>query len=195
MVHVLCVGQNYARHAAELGSTTPEQPIWFWKPEASIIGDGEPVRVPTDRGAIHHEVELAVRIGHDGGPDAFTVAVDVTARDLQNEAKARGRPWAQAKGYDSFCPLGAWVPSGSVDLQDLRLRLSVDGGPRQDGWTGDMTWPVAQLLRHAAQWTTLRPGDIMLTGTPHGVGPITPGQEMRAEVVGHASIRNQIEAR
>lgn len=192
---ILCVGKNYAKHAAELGGTTPEAPIWFWKPVSAVIGDGDPVRIPTGVGAVHHEVELAVRIGPDHVPDAFTVAVDVTARDLQTAAKKAGRPWAQAKGYDTFLPLGDWVPLDGIDLQDLRLRLSVDGEVRQDGSTADMTWSVAELLRHAADWVTLAPGDVLLTGTPEGVGPLLPGAEMVAEVVGHASLRNPIEVR
>lgn len=194
-MNILCVGKNYARHAAEMGGATPEAPIWFWKPEASVVGDGEPVLVPDGVGEVHHEVELAVRLGPDATPDAFTVAVDVTARDLQAAAKAAGRPWAQAKGYDTFCPLGLWRGVDGVDLQDLRLRLSVDGEVRQHGWTGDMTWSVADLLREAASWTTLRPGDVLLTGTPEGVGPVRPGQEMVAEVVGHVTLRNPVRAR
>lgn len=189
---ILCVGSNYAHHAREMGSTPPASPIWFWKPEASVVGDGDAVRVPPGVGEVHHEVELAVQVGRGGAPDAFTVAVDVTARDLQAAAKRDGRPWAQAKGYDTFCPLGAWRPLDGVDLQDLRLRLSVDGVVRQDGWTGDMTWSVAELLRHAATWTTLRPGDVLLTGTPEGVGPILPGQEMVAEAVGHVTLRTPV---
>lgn len=192
---VLCVGKNYARHAAEMGGTSPESPIWFWKPDTAIVGDGEPLRIPEGVGEVHHEVELAVRVGHDGAPDAFTVAVDVTARDLQAAAKRDGRPWAQAKGYDTFCPLGAWRPAAGVDLQDLRLRLAVDGEVRQDGRTGDMTWSVEELLGHAATWTTLRPGDVLLTGTPEGVGPVLPGQEMVAEVVGHVALRTPVRSR
>lgn len=189
---ILCVGKNYSRHAAELGGTTPESPIWFWKPDTAIVRDGETVRVPQGIGRVDHEVELAVRVGTDGHPDAFTVAVDVTARDLQTAAKKDGRPWAQAKGYDTFLPLGKWVPIDDMDLQDLRLRLSLDGEVRQEGSTADMTWTVEDLLRHAAEWTTLVRGDVLLTGTPEGVGPIMPGQEMVAEVVGHVVVRNRV---
>lgn len=199
---VLCVGKNYAKHAAELASTVPDSPIWFWKPDSAVVPDGGTVRVPTDVGAVHHEVELAVRIGpgtpRNGGTptvDAFTVAVDVTARDLQNEAKENGWPWDRAKGYDTFLPLGDWVPADGVELQDLRLRLAVDGHVRQDGTTADMVWSVEELLQHAAEWTTLVPGDVLLTGTPEGVGPIVPGQEMVTEVAGHAKGTWRIEGR
>lgn len=189
---VLCVGKNYAKHAAEMGGATPERPIWFWKPDTSIVRDGEPVRIPEGIGEVHHEVELALRIGADGRPDAFTVAVDVTARTLQQAAKDAGRPWAQAKGFDTFCPLGAWRPLHGVDLGELELRLTVDGDLRQSGSTRDMTWDVDALLADAATWTTLREGDVLLTGTPEGVGPMQPGQEMVAEVVGHVTLRTPI---
>ncbi len=192
---VLCVGSNYAHHAREMGHATPASPVWFWKPESAVVGDGHAVHLPAGVGAVHHEVELAVRVGADGRPDAFTVAVDVTARELQQAAKEAGRPWTQAKGYDTFLPLGPWQDARGVDLQDLRLRLTVDGAVRQEGWTGDMTWDVDALLREAATWTTLEAGDVLLTGTPEGVGPIEEGQEMVAEVVGHVAVRNPVVAR
>lgn len=201
---VLCVGRNYARHVRELGGKGDEQPVWFWKPDSAIVHDGDPVQLPAGIGAVHHEVELAVRVGRTirrVAPtdtlhrlDGVTVAVDVTARDLQNEAKKAGGPWDQAKGYDSFLPLGAWAEVAGRDLQALRLRLSVNGQVRQDGSTHDMTWSVAELLAQASQWTTLNPGDVVLTGTPEGVGPIVPGDRMEAEAVGVAKLRNPVVA-
>lgn len=201
---VLCVGRNYVRHVKELGGQGGERPVWFWKPDTAVVGDGEPVAVPAGIGAVHHEVELAVRVAGElrrvpaaaalRHVDALTVAVDVTARDLQDEAKRAGAPWDQAKGYDTFLPLGPWVPLAGHDLQALRLRLSVNGQVRQDGSTADMTWPVAELLARASQWTTLRPGDVLLTGTPEGVGPIVPGDRMEAEAVGVARVRSPVVA-
>lgn len=198
---VLCVGQNYAKHVRELGGTAPASPVWFWKPDSAIIHDGDTIELPVGVGAVHHEVELAVRIGSLARRvessaalthlDAFTVANDVTARDLQAEAKKAGRPWAQAKGYDTFLPLGAWHAI-DVDLQALRLRLSVNGTVRQDGATRDMTWRVSELVAQASQWTTLHPGDILLTGTPDGVGPLQAGDRVDAEVMGLARLRNQV---
>jgi 2-keto-4-pentenoate hydratase/2-oxohepta-3-ene-1,7-dioic acid hydratase in catechol pathway len=202
-VKVLCVGRNYARHVREMGVAPAEAPLWFWKPDSSVVGDGEAVVLPPGVGAVHHEVELAVRVGKearriDAGQaprhlDALTVAVDVTARDLQAAAKQAGQPWSQSKGYDTFCPLGAWHPIDR-DLQALRLRLALDGEVRQEGSTADMSWGVAELLARASQWTTLRPGDVLLTGTPEGVGPLRPGQSMVAEVVGVARLRNPVVA-
>lgn len=197
------MGRNYARHAREMGQAPAEAPIWFWKPDSSVVGDGDAVVVPPGIGEVHHEVELAVRVGRTARRvaaqdalrhlDAVTVAVDVTARDLQAAAKKAGNPWAQAKGHDTFCPLGAWHPIDR-DLQDLRLRLALDGQERQRGSTADMTWGVPDLLARATAWTTLNPGDVLLTGTPEGVGPIRPGQEMVAELVGVARLRNPVVA-
>ncbi len=199
---ILCVGRNYAKHAKEMGVPTPASPIWFWKPESAIIGDGDAIVIPPGIGPVHHEVELAVRIGRRlrrasenealAAIDGITVANDVTARDLQEAAKKEGTPWAQAKGYDTFLPLGAWAPVGGRDLQDLRLRLNVDGELRQNGHTADMTRSVADLLAHASSWTTLEPGDILLAGTPDGVGPIAAGQIVEAEISGVARLRNPV---
>lgn len=180
---IYCVGKNYAKHAAEMGGQTPSQPMWFLKPDASIIGPGEAIQIPPGIGEVHHEVELALRIGADGRPDAMTVAIDVTARDLQAKAKAAGKPWTQAKGYRTFCALGEWVDCVEPDQQ--HLRLGIDGDVRQDGHTSDMTFNVNALLDHAATWTDLRAGDIILTGTPEGVGPMQPGQRIRATLEGH----------
>jgi 2-keto-4-pentenoate hydratase/2-oxohepta-3-ene-1,7-dioic acid hydratase in catechol pathway len=178
-----------------MGSPTPAAPIWFWKPQSAIIGEGQAIRIPAGIGAVHHEVELAIRIGKDGLPHAFTVAIDVTARDLQQAAKEAGRPWAQAKGYDTFLPLGPWCDATGIDLQALELRLGVDDEVRQHGSTSDMTWPVATLLAMAAQWTTFFPGDVLLTGTPEGVGPIVPGQRVCAEIIGHCTLSVPVVAR
>lgn len=202
---VLCVGQNYAKHARELGNAPAATPVWFWKPDSAIVADGQAIELPPAVGAVHHEVELAVRFGRRtrriqardalAHLDAMTVANDVTARDEQASDKRAGRPWAQAKGYDTFLPLGDWAPLAGRDLQGQRLRLRVDGQVRQDGSTADMTWDVAHLVAMASQWTTLEPGDVLLTGTPDGVGPIWPGATVEAELVGVARVRNPVVVR
>lgn len=179
---ILCVGKNYAKHAAEMGDGRPDAPIWFWKPDSAIVADGGEIRIPKDIGAVHHEVEWAVRIGPDGRPDAMTIAIDVTARDQQAAAKQAGRPWAQAKGHHTFLPLGPWVP---FQPGPHRVRLRINGDVCQDGSTKDMTWSLNELLADAATWTTLARGDVMLTGTPEGVGPLRPGDEVVADLVGH----------
>lgn len=203
---ILAVGRNYAQHARELGNAVPAEPIWFWKPESALLGDGQPIELPRGIGAVHHEVELAVRVGRRlrkttradalAAVDAVTVANDLTARDLQEAAKKAGLPWARAKGFDGFLPLGAWAPAAGLDLQALRLRLWVGGQLRQDGSTGGMTFGVADLLASASSWTTLEPGDILLTGTPAGVGPLVAGEDVRCELAdGHrvlATLRNPV---
>ncbi|MEK6985326.1 MAG: fumarylacetoacetate hydrolase family protein [Candidatus Thermoplasmatota archaeon] len=199
---ILCVARNYASHARELGNPMPPAPLWFWKPESCLLGDGEPITLPAGIGAVHHEVELAVRLGHRlrratgretlAAVADITVANDLTARELQDAAKKNGTPWAQAKGYDGFLPLGAWVPYDGRDLQDLRLRLWVGDELRQDATTRDMSWGVADLLAHASAWTTLEPGDILLTGTPAGIGPLVAGRDVRCEIAGVATLRNPV---
>lgn len=199
---ILCVGRNYASHARELGNAVPAAPLWFWKPDSALLADGKPIMLPAGIGAVHHEVELAVRLGRRlrrasrGETLAtvadLTVANDLTARELQDAAKKNGTPWAQAKGYDGFLPLGAWTPYDGRDLQDLRLRLWVGDELRQDASTRDMVWGVADLLAHASAWTTLEPGDILLTGTPAGIGPLVAGQEVRCEIEGVATLRNPV---
>ncbi len=177
---ILCVGKNYAAHATELGDPSPTSPIWFWKPPSSILGPGGTIRIPP--GEVHHEVEWALRIGSRGVPEAMTIAIDVTARGEQAVAKKAGQPWARAKGYDTFLPLGPWVKYAQGPH---RLTLRVNGELRQDGSTGDMTWDLAALLADASRWTSLEAGDILLTGTPAGVGPIKDGDFIEASLVGH----------
>lgn len=201
-VKVLCVGRNYVKHAKELGHATPAAPVWFWKPDSAIIGDGDEIVLPAGIGAVHHEVELAIRVARRlrrASPidakraiDAITVANDVTARDVQEKAKKLGITWDQAKGFDTFLPLGAWTPHDGRDLQALELRLTVNGTLRQHGFTRDMSWPVADLLARASEWTTLEPGDVLLTGTPDGVGPIVAGDRVSCELVGVARLENAV---
>ncbi|MHB8634284.1 MAG: fumarylacetoacetate hydrolase family protein [Thermoplasmatota archaeon] len=203
---ILCVGRNYAKHARELGNAAPtgEPPIWFWKPPSSIIGEGEELVLPPAIGPVHHEVELALRVGRQARRvaaadalrhiDAITVANDATARELQQRSMAKGLPWAQAKGYDTFLPLGGWVPwqPGGTPLDALKLRLTVNGEARQDGFTGDMIHSIPALIEHASHWTTLEPGDIILTGTPDGVGPMPAGSRVECAVVGVATLRHHV---
>lgn len=199
---VLCAGRNYARHAQELGNQAAATPIWFWKPESSIIGDGGTLELPAGIGPVHHEVELALRIGSTARRvaaadahrhiDGITVANDATARDLQKKAMAEGLPWAQAKGYDTFLPLGAWQDPRGHDLEDLELRLAIDGSVRQRGNTKAMVNGAAALLAHASTWTTLRAGDVILTGTPEGVGPMPAGTTVVCELVGVARLTHRV---
>lgn len=195
---IIAAGHNYADHAAELGNAVPAEPLLFLKPSSSVIGPGEPIRLPTDLSSeVHHEVELALVIGALlqrvtpeqalAGVFGATIANDISARDLQ-----RTEPqWFGAKGFDSFCPLGPAIAVG-LDLGDLRLRSFVDGELRQDGTTADLIQGVADLVSRISQIMTLLPGDVVLTGTPAGVGPIEAGQTVRVEVEGIGVLENPV---
>jgi 2-keto-4-pentenoate hydratase/2-oxohepta-3-ene-1,7-dioic acid hydratase in catechol pathway len=192
---ILCIGRNYADHIKELGNEMPERPVIFMKPASSVIGEGEQIVIPSYSSDCHHEAELAILIG-TGGKDipvdqalqhiaGYGVAIDLTLRDVQAELKKKGLPWEIAKGFDTACPLSAFVPAASVAApQDLRITLSVNGEPRQDGSTALMIHRIAELLSYLSSIFTLMPGDIILTGTPAGVGPIKSGDHLAAEISG-----------
>jgi len=190
---IVCLARNYAEHARELGNETPAAPVLFMKPASSVIGDGDQVRIPPYSQECHYEVELAVLIGkecravsaeraleHVAG---YGVAIDMTLRDVQNQLKAKGLPWEIAKGFDSACPLSAFVPAAVVaDPHTLNLKLAVNGEARQDGCSSDMINRVPQIIAHISAIFTLEPGDVILTGTPAGVGQVRAGDVMTAEI-------------
>ena len=198
---VVCVGRNYADHAAEMGGEVPAQPLLFLKPSSAVIGPGEAIQYPTGMtDEVHHEAELAVVLGRtlqratpEEASDAilgYTAANDVTARDLQR----RDDQWTRAKGFDTFLPLGPSIAT-DLDLTDTRVMCRVDGVVRQDGTTRDMVLDVATLLATISQVMTLLPTDVVLTGTPAGVGPITPGDVVEVDVAGVGSLVNPVVAR
>ena len=192
---IVCLARNYAEHARELGNETPAAPVLFMKPASSVIGDGGTVRIPACSRDCHYEVELAVLIGtpacHRAVEDAmacvagYGVAIDMTLRDIQNQLKAKGLPWEVSKGFDTACPLSSFVPAAEVaDPQALSLKLSVNGELRQDGSTASMIHRIPHIIAHVSSIFTLEPGDIILTGTPAGVGRVQPGDTMQAEIAG-----------
>ncbi len=195
---VVCVGKNYVDQAAEMDSEVPESPIIFLKPATSVIGPGAAVQLPADSAEVHHEGELAVGIGklarNVAAEDAsrvilgYTVANDVTARDLQ---RADGQ-WTRAKGYDTFCPLGPAIATEFDPLEGMRITTSVNGDLRQDGSTADLVFGVAELIEFISRVMTLLPGDVILTGTPSGVGPIVSGDRVDVEVEGIGVLSNQV---
>ena len=196
---IVCLARNYAEHARELGNETPAAPVLFMKPASSVIGDGETVRIPAYSQECHYEVELAVLIGRECRAVSaetameyvagYGTAIDMTLRDVQNVLKAKGLPWEIAKGFDTACPLSDFVPASAVaDPHDLRLRLSVNGEKRQDGTSSAMIHRVPQIIAHVSAIFTLEPGDVILTGTPAGVGPVVPGDVMEAEIEGVARL-------
>ncbi len=192
---VVGIGRNYADHAEELGNDVPAEPLMFLVPNTAVVGPGDPVVMPRQSTNVHYEGELAVVIGKiakDVAPEdaydcvwGYTVANDVTARDLQ---RSDGQ-WSRAKGFDSFCPLGPWVET-ELDPSDLRLVTRLDGDVVQDGTTADMVFDVAALIVHASAAFTLLPGDVILTGTPAGIGPVRPGQRVSVEIEGIGTLDN-----
>jgi 2-keto-4-pentenoate hydratase/2-oxohepta-3-ene-1,7-dioic acid hydratase in catechol pathway len=196
---VVAVGRNYAEHAREMGGEVPADPVIFLKPSTAVIGTGDPIVRPGWVGRVDYEGELAVIVGKLARrldqADAiqavlgFTCANDVTARDLQ---KADGQ-WSRAKGFDSFCPLGPWIET-DLDSSDLALRTLVNGEPRQQARTSQLERGVASLLSFVSQVMTLLPGDILLTGTPAGVGPLEAGDRVEVEIEGIGVLANQVVA-
>jgi 2-keto-4-pentenoate hydratase/2-oxohepta-3-ene-1,7-dioic acid hydratase in catechol pathway len=190
---ILCIGRNYVDHIKELGNEMPDRPIIFMKPASSVIGAGEQIVIPPYSSDCHHEAELALLIGTGGKNIApgeamgcvagYGVAIDLTLRDVQAEQKKKGLPWEIAKGFDTACPLSSFVPAASVtDPHDLRITLSVNGIPRQDGSTALMIHRIPELISYLSSIFTLCPGDLILTGTPAGVGPIKSGDRLVAEI-------------
>ena len=192
---VIGIGRNYAEHAAELGNEVPAEPLVFLKPNTSVAGPGDPIVLPPASSEVHYEGELAVVIGRvcrDVPRErvgevvlGYTCANDVTARDLQ---KSDGQ-WWRAKGYDSFCPLGPWLATG-LDATDLRVTTRLDGETVQDGRTSQMVHDVPSLVAFVSSAMTLLPGDVLLTGTPAGVGPLRPGARVEVEVEGIGVLTN-----
>lgn len=184
---VIGIGKNYHDHAKEMGGEAPTEPLMFLIPNTAVVGPGDPVVMPSQSSNVHYEGELAVVIGRmckDVEPEdalkvvfGYTCANDVTARDLQ---KSDGQ-WSRAKGFDTFCPLGPWIET-DLDPMDQPLVTRLDGEIVQDGHTSDMVHGVAELISHASKAFTLLPGDVILTGTPAGVGPVEVGQRVDVEI-------------
>ena len=197
---LLCIGKNYARHAEEMHSDVPDEPMVFLKPRTALLGDGEVVRLPPESDDVHHEVELVARIGQGGRniPQSgatryvshYAVGLDVTARDVQAAAKERGHPWSVAKGYDTFAPVGRFAAASDVaDPQALGIELTVNGETRQSGSTRHMAFPLAELVAYCSRVFTLEEGDLLFTGTPEGVAPLRAGDEVEARVEGLPPLR------
>jgi 2-keto-4-pentenoate hydratase/2-oxohepta-3-ene-1,7-dioic acid hydratase in catechol pathway len=197
---VLAVGRNYAAHAAELGNDVPERPLIFLKPSTSVIGTGDLIRLPVDSQQVEHEAELALVIGklakdvpRERALDVvfgYTCANDVTARD-QQRADVQ---FTRAKGYDSFCPIGPWIET-SFDPSAVRVRCLVNNTVTQDGNTRDMIFDVATIVSFMSHVMTLVPGDVILTGTPAGVGPIVDQDTVTVAIDGIGELVNPVRTR
>lgn len=197
---IVCVGKNYADHAREMGGELPASPVIFMKPSTTVIGPNATIKLPPDSTRVDFEGELAIVIGtvcrDVAAADAarvvlgYTIANDVTARDQQ---QADGQ-WTRAKSHDTFCPLGPWIDTG-VDPSDLALRTELDGQLRQDSRTSLLVHNAGALIAWISAVMTLLPGDVILTGTPAGVGPMTAGQQVAVTIEGIGILTNPVEAR
>lgn len=196
---VICVGRNYREHAAEFGNAPPAEPLIFMKPPSSVIGPAAAIHYPSLSQRVDPEAELVVVIGreahrvsaadamaHVGG---YTCGNDVTARDIQ---KSDGQ-WTRGKGFETFCPIGPWIET-ELDPADLRVTCTVDGVLRQDGRTRDLLFPIPFLIEYISRFTRLLPGDLVMTGTPAGVGPMDVGSTVTVEVEGVGALTNPVVA-
>lgn len=194
---VVAVGRNYAEHARELGNEVPDVPVTFFKPSTSVIGSGDEIRYPSISSDVHHEAELAVVVGRlcrDVPRErarevilGYTCANDLTARDVQR----REQQWARAKGFDTACPLGPWIET-ELDPGDLAIMCTVNGEQRQLGRTSEMVRSVEDLIVHITESMTLLPQDVILTGTPAGVGPVREGDEVAVSIEGIGTLTNKV---
>ena len=192
---IIAIGKNYADHAKEMDGDVPDEPLMFFKPNTAVVGPFDPVVLPRGSEEVSYEGELAVVIktitkGVKAENAAeciygYTVANDVTARDWQR----RDGQWARAKGFDTSCPLGPWIET-ELDPADLSITTTLDGEVRQDGRTSDMVHGIAALIEHMSAAFTLLPGDVILTGTPAGVGLVEAGQQVTVEIEGIGSLTN-----
>jgi 5-carboxymethyl-2-hydroxymuconate isomerase len=190
---IICVGQNYMRHIEELKSIRSKDPLIFMKPSTAILPERKAISLPDFSKEVHYETELALLVGKEAKNisreqwkdhvSGVGVALDLTLRDLQNEAKKNGHPWTICKGFDGSCPISIFTPLEKItDIQKLYIQLFVNDSLRQDGFTGDMIWQIGELLAFISKIFTLEPGDIILTGTPEGVGKLNPGDHLRASI-------------
>jgi 2-keto-4-pentenoate hydratase/2-oxohepta-3-ene-1,7-dioic acid hydratase in catechol pathway len=195
---IVCIGRNYREHASELGNEVPTEPLFFLKPSTSVIRDGEAIVLPPQSERVEFEGEIGVVVAQTlrRASEAEAVAAiggiiavnDVTARDLQR----KDSQWTRAKGFDTFCPLGARAPA-PADLSSMTVVTRVNGEERQRATSGDMVFSIPFLLAYVSQVMTLEPGDVLATGTPAGVGPIVAGDTVEVEVEGMSRVSNRVE--
>lgn len=192
---IVCIGRNYVAHIEELKNQKPSQPMFFIKPATALQPIEQPFRIPPYSNEARHELELAALIGktlrnckkEDVLPAiiGWGVAVDVTLVDVQERCKKAGHPWEVAKGFDGSCPCSDFVPASQVpNPQDLMIDMKVNGQQRHHDSTRLMIWDIPTMVADASQYFTLEPGDIFLTGTPAGVGPLVPGDKLEMEIQG-----------
>lgn len=202
--NIVCVGRNYADHVRELRNAAPTEPLLFLKPSSAYAPEGSPVLLPPHTRNLHHELELAVVLGRSGRavPEAaamdyvagYALCLDMTARDVQDECKKKGLPWTLAKSFTGSCPVSAFVPKEKVpDPHRLKLWLRVNGQLRQEGETSAMIFSIPYLISYVTKFIALEEGDIILTGTPKGVGPVKENDEIQAGIEGLVSMTFKVQ--
>ena len=201
---VVCVGRNYAAHAKELNNPVPTEPLLFIKPSSCVVSSEDGFTIPHDRGAVHYEIEIAVLIGKPlsrqpseeevlDAISGFAPALDLTLRDVQERLKEKSWPWEVAKSFDGACVLAPFISASRInDTADIDVRLTINGEVRQDSNSREMLYPIIALIQHIAGQFALQPGDVVLTGTPAGVGPLQEGDELLMELLGHTVVNTRV---
>ena len=200
---VVCVGRNYAEHAKELGNEVPSEPILFIKPATSLAVFDDQIVIPSDQGEVHHEIEMAALVREplknasakevQWSLAGYALALDLTLRDVQSKLKEKGHPWERAKAFDGACPVSGFVDARGVSVrQTLDISLTINGEVRQQGNTAQMLFPTFELIAHMSESFTLEPGDLVLTGTPAGVGPLHRGDQLTAKLGNLLSVTGAI---
>ncbi|MBJ2137364.1 fumarylacetoacetate hydrolase family protein [Paraglaciecola chathamensis] len=200
---VVCVGRNYLEHIQELNNEVPEQPLLFIKPNTALCDVQQPIAIPKGKGSCHNELEIAILIGKQltdcdddtakRGIHGVGLGLDLTLREVQDALKAKGQPWERAKGFDASCPISPFVPIDKVAIErNIEFSLSVNNKVRQQGNSANMMHNISSLIVDISKNFTLLPGDIVLTGTPKGVGPLQDGDELSLVLKGHLSIKTKV---
>lgn len=201
---VVCIGRNYAEHAKELDNPIPSEPLLFIKPGSCVVPLAGGFKIPSDRGAVHYEAEIAVLLGKSlsakpsveevlDAISGFAPALDLTLRDVQAKLKEKGLPWELSKSFDGACVLPPFVAAGAFDdLTDIPVRLTINGAVRQDGSSALMLNPIVPMIQHMAAQFSLQAGDVILTGTPAGVGPFEAGDELVLELPGVCRFESKV---
>jgi len=204
MGKAVCVGRNYAEHAKELNNAVPTEPLLFIKPGSAVVALEGGFTIPADRGAVHYEAEIVVLIGKPlskspsreevlDAISGFAPGLDLTLRDLQTKLRDKGYPWEEAKSFDGAAVLAPFVSADTFsDLTDIGIRLTINGEVRQDGNSRDMLNPIVPIIQHMAACFSLQAGDVIMTGTPAGVGPLLAGDELVIELVGQKAFESSV---
>ncbi|MYM64135.1 fumarylacetoacetate hydrolase family protein [Pseudomaricurvus sp. HS19] len=200
---VVCIGRNYADHARELNNPVPAEPLLFLKPATAMVSLRQPLRLPQGMGSVHVETEMALLIGRPlqsgdaeeallAGIAGVGIGFDLTLRDLQNRLKEAGHPWEKAKAFDGACPLSEFVDCSGLDWGNVELELQRNGQLQQRGNSSQMLTPVPALLRHIVEFFSLQPGDVVMTGTPAGVGPLASGDQLAARLADRLQVSTTV---